>query len=139
MNTELPVAGHLSRAMRDLARAAGRRRALPTVLHLGHPRSEEVLVPDRDWYDAGIRADLVTRALDGLADPAPLVWLTRSGGLDPTDVDAAWCAAALAGLARHGLPVAGFFVVTRAGWADLTTGERHAWSRVRQLRSDEAG
>jgi hypothetical protein len=98
-----------------------------------------VRVPDRDWYDAGVRADLVTRALDGLADPTPLAWLTRTGSLDPTDVDAAWCAAVLTGHARHGLPVAGFYVVTRAGWTDLTTGERHEWSRVRQVRDSAAG
>jgi hypothetical protein len=131
VTTELPVAGHLNRAMRDLVRGAGTRRALRTVLHLGHPRAEEVLVPERDWYDTGVRADLVTRALDGLADPAPLAWLTRTGSLDATDVDAAWCAAVLTGLARHGLPVAGVFLVTRAGWTDLTSGVRHEWSRVR--------
>jgi hypothetical protein len=132
---ELPVAGHLNRAMHDLVGAAGTRRALPTVLHLGHPRAEEVRVPERAWYDAGARADLVTRALDGLADPAPLAWVTRSGTLDPADVDVAWLAATLTGYARHGLAPAGFFLVTRSGWADLTTGERHTWARVRPNRS----
>jgi hypothetical protein len=130
-SAELPLAGHVNRAMRAHVRAAGTRRALPTVLHLGHPGAAEVQVPEQEWYDAGVRADLVARALEGLDDPAPLAWLTRSGELEAGDVDLAWCAAVRSGYARHGIALAGFFLVTRRGWADLITGERHEWRRVR--------
>jgi hypothetical protein len=130
----LPIAGHLNRAMRDFVRAAGRCRALPTLLHLGHPGGEELVVPERPWYDHAARTDLVTRALDGLADPAPLVWLTRPGALDCTDADLRWHAAVRTAFGRHGLPLPGFHVVTRCGWAEVASGERHEWHRVRPTR-----
>jgi hypothetical protein len=136
---DLPVARHVTLALHDFVRAAGTRRALPTVLHLGHPRAEEVVLAEQGWYDAGARADLVTRALEGLADPAPLAWLTRRGELDPTDADLAWCAAARTGFGRHGLVLDGFYVVTRTGWVDLTSDTRQEWVRVRPNRRVAGG
>jgi hypothetical protein len=127
-------AGLLTRVLHDFVRAAGRRRTLPTVLHLGHPYGELVAVPEQDWYDAAARADLVTRALDGLEDPAPLAWLTRAGTLAAEDVDLHWCAAVQTGYARHGLPLSGFYLITRTGWCDLIGGARQQWYRVRPNR-----
>lgn len=129
----VPVAGLVRRALDEFVRAAGTRRAVPTVLHLGTPGGEQVRVPDRSWHDAGSRADLVARALEGLDGRDPLAWLCRRGSLCPTDVDLAWLAACRHGYARHGLGLAGFYLVTREGWADLVGGSEQRWSRVRPV------
>jgi hypothetical protein len=130
-----PVAGQVHLAMRSFVAASSRRRRLPPVLHVGRPGDEVVRVPEAAWYDAAARADLLTRALDGIEVPRPLVWLARGGHLDePWDCDHAWCAAALTAYARHGLPFEGFFVVTRSGWCELTAGRFHRWHRVRPAR-----
>lgn len=130
----LPLAGLVNCAMRDFVEAAGRRRMLPITLHVGLPRAETRTVTEQPWFDAGLRSDLVTRALDGLESPNPLVWLSRAGDLGPRDADWAWHAAARTAFARHDLPLPGFFVVTRRGWVELSCGDRHPWYRVRPAR-----
>ncbi|MGH3961335.1 hypothetical protein [Mycobacterium sp.] len=127
----IPVAGQVRCAMEDFVRAAGARRSLPAVLHLGVPGGEHATLPDAPGHDAGLRVDLVVRALDGLACAAPLAWVSRSGPLAATDVDLAWLAACRHAFARHSLPLTGFYLVTRRGWADLLGDARHRWSRVR--------
>jgi len=131
---EIPLAGQLHRAMRDFVASAARRRNLPDVLHVGHPAGEVVPITDQDWYDEGTRADLVTRALDGLATTTPLAWLTRVGELTTTSTDLSWCAAVRTGFDRHGLTLPGVYLLTRRGWAELISGEQHPWHRVRPAR-----
>lgn len=120
--------------MHAFVAAAGRRRRLVPVLHLGRPCDEVVETAECEWYDAPARADLVTRALDGLRCPDPLAWLGRAGGLEPREADLRWLAAVRTGYQRHGLDLPGFFVVTRHGWADLVSDQVHPWARVRPAR-----
>ncbi len=124
------LAEEVTRELRAFVAAAGTTRALPTTVHVGHPGGEHVALAD--VAGAGLRADLVTRALDGLLvlDGA-CAWLTRGGRPGIGDVDAEWWAAARHGFARHGLVLPAFVVLTRTTWQDLVTGERRSWSRVR--------
>jgi hypothetical protein len=126
-----PSDEHLRRAVWDFVASAGRRRALPLTAHVGHPAGAQVQVVDLPWYDAAARADLITRALDGLEESSPFVWLTRPGELRPADTELAWCAAAITAFARHQQPLPGVYLITRVGWTDLLTGRRRTWRRVR--------
>ena len=126
------IPGLLRLALTQHVTAAGTRRALPTLMHVGTPGIEEVVVPEEPGLDPGLRADLMERALDGLGlDLPPLPWLTRTGELSPGDADLAWFAATREGYARHALVLPGFFVMTRYGWLNLVTEELIRWSRVR--------
>lgn len=123
--------------MRDFVAAAGTRRALPTTVHVGSPEGQHTDIDVEAWQDAGIRTELVARALAGLDEPVferAIPWLTRTGELDVQDADLQWGAAAREGYARYGLDLPGFFVVTRRGWSNLLTGETHVWQRVRPAR-----
>ena len=60
----------------------------------------------------------------------PLVWLTRSGGLELQDVDARWLAASRAAYDEVRAPLA-FVVVNRHGWRDPRSGLSRTWVRVR--------
>ncbi|WP_148045036.1 hypothetical protein [Nocardioides marmorisolisilvae] len=129
------VAGLLRVALTEHVSAAGTKRALPTVMHVGTPGVEAVAVPDAPDLDPGLRADLMERALDGLdLSRTPLPWLTRIGELAPGDVDLAWFAATREAYGRHSLDLPGFFVMTRYGWLDLATDELIRWSRVRATK-----
>lgn len=133
----LPLAGRVHRAMRDFVADAGTRRALPTTMHVGAPEGQHADIAAAAWHDAGLRTELVARALAGFDEPVferAIPWLTRTGELDVHDADLQWCAAAREGFARYGLDLPGFFVVTRRGWANLLTGEAHRWHRVRPAR-----
>lgn len=134
MTPPIPLAGQIHLAMRTFATSAGTARKLPTHLHVGTPAGPHLSIPEQRWYDAGLRADLVVRALDGLDVPDPCCWVTRPGELVANDVDVAWLSAARAAFARHAVALPGFFVVTRRGWMDLTTQQVHQWDRVRPLR-----
>jgi hypothetical protein len=130
----LPLAGQLRAALCDFVSAAGTRRRLPTTFHVGTPGGDQVTVPHAVHFDAGLRADLVERAIDGLdgrAGERPVPWLTRTGDLTPADADLAWFAAAREGFGRHGLELPGFFVVTRYGWLNLANDDVIRWRRVR--------
>jgi hypothetical protein len=134
----LPLAGQLRAALCDFVSSAGTRRRLPTLFHVGRPGGEHVTLPHDLYFDAGLRADLVERALDGLAGAAgarPCPWLTRIGDLAPTDADFAWFSAAREGFGRHGLDLPGFFVVTRYGWLNLANEDVIRWRRVRPRRT----
>jgi hypothetical protein len=130
----LPLAGQLRVALCDFVSSAGTRRRLPTLFHVGTPGGDQVTLPHDLYFDAGLRADLVERAIDGLDGPAgerPVPWLTRTGDLTPTDADFAWFTAAREGFGRHGLELPGFFVVTRYGWLNLANEDVIRWRRVR--------
>ena len=132
MDRALALALHLE--LRRFVTCVGTRRTADPVCHVGHPAGEHARIPDRRADDAGLRADLVERALDGLETTRrACVWLTRTGTLGRTDHDAHWFAAARSGFAGHGLPLPGFFVLNRTGWVDLVTEETRTWSRVRPL------
>jgi hypothetical protein len=126
------IAGLLRLALTQHVTSAGTRRALPTLMHVGIPGGEEVLVPEVPGLDPGLRADVMERALDGLdLEEPPLPWLTRNGELSPGDVDLAWFAATREAYGRHSLQLPGFYVMTRYGWLDLSTDELIRWSRIR--------
>jgi hypothetical protein len=130
----LPLAGQLRAALCAFVAAAGTRRKLPIVFHVGTPGGDQITLPHDIYFDAGLRADLVERAIDGLDGRAaenPCPWLTRSGDLAPTDADFAWFSAAREGFGRHGLELPGFFVVTRYGWLNLANEDVIRWRRVR--------
>lgn len=124
--------------MLDFVASAGRARTLATTVHVGAPEGAHVDVIAEPWFDAGLRVDLVARALSGLdraTFAGALPWLSRGGGLDQHDADLQWCAASLAAFARFGRVPPGFFVVTRRGWLDVLSGQVQRWERVRPERS----
>jgi hypothetical protein len=130
----LPLAGQLRAALCDFVTSAGTRRRLPTHFHVGTPGGDQITVPHDLYFDSGLRADLVERAIDGLdgmAAERPCPWLTRTGDLTPTDADFAWFSAAREGFGRHQLELPGFFVVTRYGWLNLANEDVIRWRRVR--------
>jgi hypothetical protein len=128
-----PILG-LRRAQADFVKAAGTRRALAREFHLGIPGGEHLTLPDDADLDAGLRADVVERALDGIDRqhvPQPVPWITRSGELVAGDADYAWMTASMEGFGRHSLTVPGFFVITRYGWIDLVAGHLVQTGRIR--------
>jgi hypothetical protein len=130
----LPLAGQLRAALCDFVSAAGTRRRLPTLFHVGTPGGVHVTVPHDPYFDHGLRTDLVERAIDGLdavAAQRPVPWLTRCGDLTPGDADLAWFAATREGFARHDRTIPGFFVITRHGWLNLANDDVVRWRRVR--------
>ena len=134
MQAEL-VAGAMTREMRRWATQVGRTRQPQGWVHVGDPDAERVSIRVLPWYDAGLRADLITRAMDGLATNERLVWLTRRGDLDAAGNDLAWLAAARRASERHGEELRHFHVVTRRGWHELVSGRRVEWPRVRLYHS----
>jgi hypothetical protein len=130
-----PTALLLHAEVRRLKTLSGRRRAVPSCLNVGTLAGVRIVVPVAavgTAYDAGLYADLVTRALDRLDRPADQhAWLTRRGDLAAGDQDLLWQAGAAAALARHGVLDRRFLVVTRRGWLDVGTGEARSWSRMR--------
>jgi hypothetical protein len=133
------LAAAIREELRTFVAAAGTRRSLPTTCHVGHPGGEHARWPHEVTEDRSLRAELVERALDGLlATEGACVWVTRGGGLEVSDADADWFAAARTAFGRHGLPLTAFFVLTRNAWVDLVTDERRQWTRIRS-RSPAAG
>ena len=118
--------------------SAERRRVHPEVVHVGVPGGAvaAISLDAVEPADPGLRTDVVAalrvRAArhTGAGGDEPLVWLTRSGGLELQDVDARWLAAACAAYAEAGAPLS-FVVVTRKGWRDPRTGLSRTWVRLR--------
>lgn len=134
-----PMAELLRAEVRRFVTECGTRRALPTEVRIGVPAGHRITLPADPTYDAALRSDLLTRAVDRLADPAGLtVWLTRGGFTTAGDVDLAWLAAADAAFGRHAVARVPFFAVTRHGWLEVRTAEARTWRRVRPLRPPPA-
>jgi len=109
------------------------RRVFDTAVYSGSLGGERtslvVRAQDLPMLDVALRTDLVGRLLtdcDGTT-----VWLTRAGVPEVYDSDLAWLGAAGAACMEHGLPLAGFYVVTRTGWLDPRTGRSRTWKRLR--------
>ncbi len=134
MQPEL-VAGVMTREMRRWATQVGRTRRPQSWLHVGDPEAERVSIRILPWYDPGLPADLITRAMDGLETAERLVWLTRRGDLDVAENDLVWLTAARRASERHGEALHHFHVVTRRGWHELVSGRRVEWPRVRHYHS----
>jgi len=134
------TAAALRAEMRRFATECGTRRALPTVLHVGVLAGHRIKIPADPSYDAGLRTDLLTRALDRLDEPAGLTaWLTRGGFTSACDQDLTWLAAADAAFGRHGVARVSFFAVTRHGWLDVRTSQAQTWRRVRSITRGRPG
>jgi hypothetical protein len=58
-------------------------------------------------------------------------WVVRAGTPDVHDADLEWLSAVHVGFGVHGRPLEGCFVLTRAGWRDLHSGEVRVWARLR--------
>lgn len=131
--TTLPFAGLLRQELDAHVAALGRRRLATPTVYVGAPGGESVQVAATDLpgRHLGWRADLLERALDGLEAPY-CAWITRSGTLEPTDDDRAWCAAARVAFARHGIDLPAFPVLCRSGWTDLLTGGSVSFYRIRK-------
>lgn len=129
-----PTASVLRRAVLDHVRAE-RRRSFPALLHAGCPGgAEEVFaIGSGAPLDQALRADVVAALLHRARSrgAVPLLWLTRPGGLDLEDVDAAWVSSARTAGAEAGVDPT-LVVVTRQGWADPRSGVRREWKRLRQ-------
>lgn len=124
----------LRAALAAFVAESGTRRALPTTMRVGVPGGEHLALPHDPTADAGLRADVLERALDAAAGDPAVAWLTRAGSLVAGDVDFAWFAAAREAFGRHGLQLPGFFVMTRYGWLDLADDSVVRWHRVRVRR-----
>ena len=129
---EPSLAAGIRAELRAFVTEAGNRRALPTTAHVGHPGGEHSRFAHATVDEASLRADLVERALDGLAvTEGACAWVTRGGELALTDADAEWFTASMTAFARYGLELPAFFVLNRTGWLDLVSEERRRWTRVR--------
>lgn len=130
-------------------RRAQRRRIFAPRLHVGVPGTSSGLTSDGlaplsgppwpvpRWLDAGAKADVGDRMVSAWTSQcgsAAYCWYSRPGTPDPHDEDPAWLAAARWAFDAHGLPLLGFWVVTRYGWRDPVTGEERRWKRLRVQR-----
>ena len=111
------------------------RQSFPLGVHVGRPDADHACL-DVPWehardQDAGLRFDLADALLGRRTTDDPFVWLTRPGSPVPHDLDHAWHAAFVRAAGAHEIRLAGFRVVTRTGWYDVTTGERRVWKRLR--------
>jgi hypothetical protein len=110
-----------------------RRRVHPPMLHVGVPggRVASLAVATAEPADPGLRTDVVAalRVRAGVL-PTPMVWLTRTGGLELQDVDARWLAASCAAYDEAQAPLE-FVVVNRRGWRDPRSGLSRTWVRLR--------
>jgi hypothetical protein len=110
------------------------RHSFPPVVHVGLPggASAEFVDLREHRLDHTLRTEvtaaLLSRAQIGIRNPT--TWLTRTGVLDPEDVDLRWYAAARAAYGESGVPLA-MVVVTKSGWYDPRTGARREWKRLR--------
>ncbi|GAB3765436.1 hypothetical protein FB382_002111 [Nocardioides ginsengisegetis] len=136
------IAAPVEPALRSLLRLAvvdharsEPRRVHPALLHVGQPGGAQAVFafgPDEP-QDHTLRTDVVAAMLRRCArtgDDSPVVWLTRTGGLELQDADAAWLAAARAATAEAKRPLT-MVVVTRRGWRDPRSGVGRVWKRVR--------
>ena len=124
----MDTAAGLRRAVLDL-RVAHPRGWFAPLVRVGRPGLRSGEHPAAPPPDHGAATDLLA-ALLRRADEEPVTWLVRPGELTVHDLDARWSAAARAACEEAGLPFT-FVVVTRGGWWEPATGERHTWRRLR--------
>lgn len=131
---QLPLAGMLRAELERFVASIGQQRSLVPRVHVGEPGGEAVVVSadsDVEAGAAGWRVDLAERAVACVERPV-CAWINRSGALSPTGHDLAWWAACRGGFARHGLPLAGFYVLNRHGWVELGSGREVRYHRIRR-------
>jgi hypothetical protein len=138
-----PLAAHtrwlLRRAVHELAATRPGRRGFAPALHIGVPGGPRASLDlsTAEPTDPGLRTDIVAALRVRAGTGAELVWLTRDGGLERQDLDAAWLAAARGAHEEAGSPLT-FVVVTRRGWCDPRSGLACSWARVRPPASAAA-
>lgn len=96
----------------------------------GERDSFVVRAQDLPAVDASLRVDVVS----SLLEQGPgwgTAWLVRPGTPEPHDLDLQWLAAARGAFGIHGRDLQGFYVITRAGWRDVLTGDSRTWKRLR--------
>ena len=99
---------------------------------LGGPRTGFVVrAADLPAFDAALRLDVVATLVQQSPEDWRTAWVVRAGTPEPHDLDLQWLAAVRLAFAIHGRPMAGCYVVTRAGWRDVETGEQRVWARLR--------
>jgi hypothetical protein len=111
------------------------RRAFDVVVAVGilaGPRDSFVLrAQDLPVLDTGLRTDVLCSMVEQSPPPWRTAWLIRPGLPEPHDQDLQWLAAARTAFGIHRRHLDGFYVVTRAGWRDVLTGETREWVRLR--------
>ncbi len=134
LDTPAKVAAQLRLEVAALRRRESRRvfDAAVSVGQLGGVRDSFVVrAADLGVVDAGLQVDLLCTLLES-ADPGwCAAWLTRAGEIDLHDVDVAWMSAARRAFAIHERELVGFYVITRHGWRDMSTGQQRVWKRLR--------
>jgi len=141
-----PVDRRLERLLRQAVldhALAERRRAYAPLVHVGRPGSCEATFPaaPEEPTDHALRCDILAamrhRVRTGIGIGGtrsrveqPVVWLTRPGGLDLQDIDAAWLAAARQSFGEAGAALV-FVVANRHGWRDPRSGVSRVWRRLR--------
>ncbi|HET7735130.1 MAG TPA: hypothetical protein VFK52_04110 [Nocardioidaceae bacterium] len=118
-------------------RAGERRRRFAPRLCVGQLAGErsdlELPVKQMEYVDRTLRPDYVLALLE-TAPEADAAWIARPGETVVTDDDVAWMVAAGSAFGSAGRELAGCYVVTRHGWADIRTGESRVWQRLRLNR-----
>lgn len=86
----------------------------------------------RTTLDRGHHGDIAMSLVLAVRDhvTAPLLWIVRSGGPEPSSEDLSWYATSRAVWAELGLEH-GFAVITREGWTHLPSGAEQRWKRLR--------
>ncbi len=137
----------LSRRLRSIVLAHAQsehRRVFDPTLHLdairetGSDASVDCVLTRGDLWDDALRADVAAallRRLDLSTTEEPwLAWLTRTGDLEPQDVDLAALRALRTASAEAGSAGFHFVVVNRRAWRDPVTGTGQEWKRLRDRR-----
>ena len=104
------------------------------VGRLAGPRASFVFrAQDRPVMDRGLRVEVMCSLLDEHEDDlaSAAAWLVRPGTPELSDLDLEWQSATGFAFATRDVRPAGFYVVTRAGWLDVRTGESRVWKRLR--------
>ncbi|WP_185994857.1 hypothetical protein [Nocardioides campestrisoli] len=127
----------LRRAVLALKQASPRGRLAP-VVWAGLPGAEEPgavcsFQPEEHRLDHDTRLEAAVALAHRVVPKveAPMLWLTRSGDLEPTSSDLRWQAAAVAAWQEVGLAPS-FAVLTRHGWRHHPSGAERRWRRLRQ-------
>ncbi len=129
------VLRELRAAAHDLRRRHLDHRFAPALVigDLSDLPTRAVAHPIHGEEDAGLRSEIVdVLAVRALAlAPRPAVLLTRSGALEPTDLDLTWLAAARAAVRGYHAEPLTTVVVTKHGWFDPFSGAQRHWKRLR--------